>query len=232
MREIGARPRALLLARNDKWHGDVEDVLARQYVVPWLAEAGLDVRQTNDMSSWTRLALEDYQVFMPWLMPQYGGTEARFGAIPLEQVKREEADATAEFLEKGGAIFAWHGATVVPHTEPYQPYVDLLGVTFRGHPKYHEFEVRITRPDHPITRGLSSFRTSDELYRHDVWGAGIEVLAEAEWEGKAHPMAYTRRVGRGALYYLAPGHDRATWDHPAFKHLVVEGAKWLVEQTK
>lgn len=227
----GTRPQALLLARNDKWHKEIETTLAIEYVVPWLEGAGIDVHATSDLNAWTRRGLEGYRLFMPWLMPQHGGTDAKLGAISAEDVKTEEAEATAEFVARGGGVFGFHGASIVPHVEPYRAYANLFGVTFQGHPKYHEFEVRLTRPDHPITRGLSDFRTSDELYKHEVWGEGIEALAEAEWEGQSYPMAFTRRLGKGALYYLALGHDRATWDHPAFKQLVVNGARWLLDQT-
>ena len=58
-----------------------------------------------------------------------------------------------------------------------------------------------------------------------------DVLLDAEWEGERHPMAYTRKVGKGAVFYLALGHDGATWEHPAFRRLVVEGTRWLLDQT-
>jgi type 1 glutamine amidotransferase len=31
--------------------------------------------------------------------------------------------------------------------------------------------------------------------------------------------------------YLALGHDAASWEHPAFRHLVVEGTRWLLDHS-
>ncbi|HEV2123824.1 MAG TPA: ThuA domain-containing protein [Chloroflexota bacterium] len=219
--------KALLFAQDDKYHPGIEDALAAERATPWLEEMGIAVTRTKDRARWTREGLAQYQLFMPWLMPQWDVAKNAH-----EHIAPEEAEVVASFVRNGGGLFAFHGATVVPKPAEYEAYVDVLGTRFKSHPKYQEFDVRITRPDHPITRGLKDFRTSDELYIHLPLAPDAEVLATAEWEGETHPMAYTRRAGRGAVYYLALGHDQATWDHPAFKQLVVNGARWLFEQTR
>ncbi|MGI8424139.1 MAG: ThuA domain-containing protein [Chloroflexota bacterium] len=221
-----ARPKALLLTRNDKFHRGIEDALGRTLVEPWLRQAGVDVTRTNDVGVLCAEGFSGYQLFMPWLMPQWDvATESH------SRVVQAEAEAVAQFVHSGGGLFAFHGATVVRQRAPYAAYVDVLGTRFKSHPKYHEFSVRVRQPDHPVTRGLRDFRTSDELYLHEPLASDADVLLDAEWEGERHPMVYTRKVGKGAIYYLALGHDRVTWEHPAFRHLVVEGTRWLLDQT-
>ena len=218
------QPRALLLARDDKFHPGIEDSLAAQRVVPWLEEIGIDVTQARDRSVISAEGLRGFDLFLPWLMPQWESD------LPAAAMKAQ-AQEVETFVRSGGGLFAFHGATVVPEAEPYRAYVDVLGARFRSHPKYQEFLVRVLAPEHPITRGLHDFRTSDELYIHEAVAPDAEILSVAEWEGEQHPMAYTRRVGRGAVVYLALGHDSASWDHPAFRQLVVNGVRWLLEVT-
>ena len=215
--------RVLLFTRNDKHHREVEQALGRGLVVPWLEAAGIDVTAVSGASLPSRDELAGYAVYMPWLMPQWDqATGAHTHVVPAE------AEAIKDFVCGGGGLFGLHGATVVPAVEPYAAYLDVLGTRFVSHPRYHEFAVRVRRPDHPVTRGLADFRTSDELYLHEPLAADAGVLLDAEWEGRPQPMAYTRTVGAGQVFYLALGHDRASWEHPAFKHLVVEGTRWLL----
>jgi type 1 glutamine amidotransferase len=221
---VTRRPRALLLTRDDKHHHGIESDLGSHRVVPWLTAEGIDVTATTDHAVMSENGLRGCHLFLPWLMPQWESD------LPSEAL-RTQAEAVADFVRTGGALFPFHGATVVPDPDSYRPYVDLLGTRFRSHPKFQEFAVHITAPEHPITSGLADFRTADELYIHEPLTPDADVLATADWEDATHPMAYTRHVGKGALFYLALGHNSTTWDHPAFRHLVTHGARWLVDQT-
>ena len=96
-------------------------------------------------------------------------------------------------------------------------YEKMIGLLFRegsGHGEYHEFEVKIVDGDHPITRGLSNFRTWDELYHKLVplHGVDFHVLATA-WSspdklgtGKDEPMMVVSRYGQGRVYHHLLGH--------------------------
>lgn len=211
-----------MFARDNNFHPRIEDTLGPKYVVPWLGALDVEVTQTHDLSVLSPGGLRGYDLFMPWSMLQW----------QVEDPSPAEAEAIASFVHSGGALFAQHGATVVPKPEPYAAYLDLLGTRFKGHPEYQDFQVRIAQPDHLITRGLEDFRVSDELYTHAPLAPDAQALVTAAWEGVAHPMAYVRRAGKGAVYYLALGHDAAAWDHPAFKQLVVNGMRWLLDQIR
>jgi type 1 glutamine amidotransferase len=218
-----SKPKALLLARRDKFHA-FEDPLGTRYAAPWLQALGLDLTLTDDRSVLSHERLQRYDLLALLLMPQWE-VEAPPEALVAQ------AQAVAGFANGGGGILALHGATVVPQPESYGAYIDTLGARFRSHPPYQEFLVQIPNPDHPVTRGLQDFRISDELYLHHALASDAEVLAAVMWQESSQPLVWTRRPGRGAVLSIALGHDQASWDHPSFKHIVVEGARWLLGQT-
>ncbi|MFD2331735.1 ThuA domain-containing protein [Cohnella sp. GCM10020058] len=96
-------------------------------------------------------------------------------------------------------------------------YEKTIGLAFReeaGHGEFHEFEVEIADADHPVTRGLGSFRTWDELYHRlvNVHDVPLRVLAtaysapEKGGSGRNEPMIATLAFGQGRVYHHLLGH--------------------------
>ncbi len=83
--------------------------------------------------------------------------------------------------------------------------------------------------DHPVVAGLGDMTFSDELYVLDRAPRDATVLAVAEWQGSAQPMVYVKPYGVGKVLYVAPGHDEATYGHPAFRRLVMQGLAWACD---
>ena len=70
------------------------------------------------------------------------------------------------------------------------------------HAPFHLFEVKITRPDHPIVQGMSSsFTTADELYHSMTLLPGADVIATAYDDprnggtGKDEPILFASSYG-------------------------------------
>jgi uncharacterized protein len=106
---------------------------------------------------------------------------------------------------------------------------DLLGCRFLTHPPICQIRVEVRDPDHPLTRGLApSFEVEDEPYFVELQEpAGVRILLTADYgasgawdpvnglygrdtsllsDSKSRVLAYTRRVGEGAVTYVALGH--------------------------
>ncbi len=105
----------------------------------------------------------------------------------------------------------------------------LLGCMFLTHPPACRFRVDVHVAEHPITRGLAkSFEVEDEPYFIELQApASVQILLTADYgtagrwpvveklygtdtsvrsDGKTRVLGYTRRVGSGAVTYLALGH--------------------------
>jgi scyllo-inositol 2-dehydrogenase (NADP+) len=158
-----------------------------------------------------------------------GGNLARFDAVTLythgRELKKAQLDGLTAYVKNGGALVALHSAVASFKDQP--GFAELLGGRFKNHGAVIEFPVQMTGVDSVITRRLPSFRITDELYVLDGFNADAsEVLATAHWEGKDHPVAYTRTYGQGRIFVLLLGHDKRAFLHPSFQKMALRGLDW------
>lgn len=97
-----------------------------------------------------------------------------------------------------------------------------------GHDNYGEFVVEVANDQHPITAGMSSFETVDELYFRQQGDAPIEVLATARSSvtGQDEPMAFVYRYGKGRVFQTVLGHAAESLRTPGTSTLVRRGSVW------
>ena len=107
-------------------------------------------------------------------------------------------------------------------------YIEMVGGKFAGHGPCHEFGVNVDNKEHELTKRFGPFTITDELYLLDqVEGDNKNVLLSSIWQGKKHPMAYTKQYGKGKVVYLALGHDRRAFANPEFQKLCLRSVNWL-----
>lgn len=175
----------------------------------------------------------------------------------------EAQEALREFVSNGGRWYALHGTNSVlrflenglvdsPRVAPH--FMETLGSTFVAHPPIAPYEVNVVQKEHPLTKGVENFETTDELYLMETY-AELDVLMDCEFSGKAegfvesewpksrHPIFYIREIGEGKVLYLTLGHcrghydmqplidfypevERCAWDLPVFYDLLRRGIKW------
>lgn len=99
----------------------------------------------------------------------------------------------------------------------------------RGHDPYGTFRVRPTAVDHPITKGLKPFETTDELYTCLLTsGPPVETLATATSvvDHKEYPMALVHQYGKGRVFLCVLGHDVKSLSVAAVQDLYRRGTAW------
>ena len=147
--------------------------------------------------------------------------------------------ANAAFLAAvagGTGVVAVHAANnSFPEWKEYEKMIGLTWRSTSSHGEFHEFLVRITDHDHPVTRGVADFRTPDELYHKLVRTPGVDlrVLATAFSDPKKggtgldEPMLTVTHYGKGRVFYHALGH---VWPgdpkagHPGLTMVALESA--------
>jgi len=122
----------------------------------------------------------------------------------------------------------------------------VLGAFFLNHPPIRRFCVDVEASDHPVTKGVpASFEVTDELYllQLEAPSATRVLLSTADLDaddsaprtfgftygedtslgadGRTRVLGYERRVGAGAVVYLALGHCHTPWTN--IQPLVDEG---------
>lgn len=125
------------------------------------------------------------------------------------------------FVESGKGLVGIHGTAWWIGGRA----VDLIGGHANWHPPGLTFTVNIDNPNHPVTAGISDFEVEDEIYI-SAYEPTLQILASAQWHGRAHPMAWVKHFGQGRVFYTTLGHTADTFMRPAMQQLVMHGARW------
>ena len=142
--------------------------------------------------------------------------------------------AFLDFVRSGKGFVSVHAGSSSFYD--WSEYQQLAGGSWKlgqtGHGPPHEFTVKLADADHPITRGLTNFVTTDELWHRTALQTNIEILATAysapEWKGtgRDEPIAFTTRFGQGRSFNLLLGHDVKAMDAAGFQKLLCRGTEW------
>ena len=97
-----------------------------------------------------------------------------------------------------------------------------------GHDPYGPFRIEIARSDHPITEGMQSFETTDELYYNQQGDLPVEVIvtARAKATKKDEPTAFVYKIGKGVVFQTVLGHDAAAIRNPGTAQLIRRATVW------
>jgi type 1 glutamine amidotransferase len=139
---------------------------------------------------------------------------------------------------KGHAFVGFHSASDTFHD--YQPYWDMIGGTFDGHPWNAGETVTITVHDtqHPAMRPFGGeLVIKDEIYQYKNYQPEkVRVLMSLDMSKcptkKPYmvPVSWVKNYGEGRVFYTNLGHNEATWTNPLFLEHVTNGLKWAVGQ--
>ncbi|MBV1686341.1 ThuA domain-containing protein [Novosphingobium sp. G106] len=155
------------------------------------------------------------------------------------------------WLEQGGAFLGVHGTNGDPVA--FWPWFTdtLIGARFLMHPMAPQFQdarVVVDDPSHPIAKGLPrEWVMNDEWYsfKSNPRAAGARVIATLD-EGTYnpagmmkmnlrmgdHPIAWTKCIGKGRMFYSAIGHRPETYSEPHYVAMLEAAADWAAVSGK
>jgi putative heme-binding domain-containing protein len=141
--------------------------------------------------------------------------------------KEAAKDLDAFFARGGGAVYLHYA--VDGHRDA-DALADRIGLAWRGgQSKFRHGALDLTFPDakHPVSRGLKGLKLIDESYWNLVGDLKkIDVIATGVEDGKAQPLMWTKRQGKGRVFVSIAGHYNWTFDDPLFRLLVLRGLCW------
>ncbi len=147
--------------------------------------------------------------------------------IAYRPLTEEQRRAFGAYAAAGRPILVHHAAII--SYDDWPRFAELVGFQWvwrkTNHAPYADFKVTVVPTGHPIVAGVADYQIRDELY-YDVQiakGWNVTVHAEAEWQGRKHPLILTapRRV------YLANGHNMEAFECPALKQIWINAVRWL-----
>lgn len=185
-----------------------------------LEESGrFDVEISSDKEVMAQLPGSDFDVVI-----------LNFGFWNEAEPSDEAKSGLLKFAEQGGGVVALHFACA--SFQEWDGFHDLLGRVWvkgtGGHGPYGPFTVDVVNHEHPITAGLESFQTEDELYARLDGEGEIEVLATADsdWSGATEPLVFVKRYGEGRVVHNLLGHGLDAKRVPAYQTLLIRGTEW------
>lgn len=145
--------------------------------------------------------------------------------------------AFLDFVRNGGGFVVVHaGGASFPDWAEYQ---SIIGATWgkgvTGHGPIHSFTVKMTAQDHPITRGIPSFETTDELWHKMLRRPEATILATSfsspaqKGTGQEEPVAMVTQYGNGRTFNLVLGHDLRAMQKEGFQTLLRRGVEWAAK---
>ena len=138
--------------------------------------------------------------------------------------------------QKGHGFVATHSSTDT--YGEYEPYWDMIGGTFNGHPWNASDTVTITVHDtkHPGSKMWGTeFTIKDEIYQYTHWQPEkVHVLmslnmAKCGLKKPYHvPVSWVKNYGDGRIFYTNLGHNTETWTNKQFIESLLGGIKWVL----
>ena len=145
------------------------------------------------------------------------------------QIETAQERALLEAVERGLGLVVVHSASHAFRNSSY--YTELVGGRFDTHGT-GIFRSRIIDANHPVMQGYNSFESWDETYIHKQLGNDLRVMMIREHEGGYEPYSWSRRQGKGKVFYTALGHDERTWIQPEFQDLIARAISWTAGRTR
>jgi type 1 glutamine amidotransferase len=168
-----------------------------------------------------------------------------FGVREIDLTPEQRADLLAFVHDDGKGFVAAHSAATAFFSWPQ--FGELLGGRFDEHPwGIAEGTVVVDDPRFPAMRHFPPrVVLRDELYQlKDFSRDRVHVLAHLDaskldlTKPLVHrkdgdfPVAWSKRYGRGRVFYSILGHDAADWDNPLLQQMYVEAIRWSLGQTE
>jgi type 1 glutamine amidotransferase len=189
----------------------------------------------------TVVASEDPAVFS-------AGSLKRFKAIVLlscttdpkkpesEWLVGDRRDALQQFVRGGGGILAIHAAADSHYHWPW--YSRMIGAHFQRHPAgTPKGRVTVVAPGEPVVQGLPrSIERTDEWYYFEDYDPVSKVLVTldpatiGESDINPNPVAWTRQINEGRIFYTAMGHTTESYSEPFFLQHVAQGLDWVLKR--
>lgn len=183
------------------------------------------VDTTQDVSTLTKEQLDNYDLVMFYTT----------GDLPFK-------DDVRDYLfkewakQKGHGFLGAHSAADTYHN--YEPYWDMIGGTFNGHPWNAGDKVTVTVHDkeHPASLPWGDeFEITDEIYQFKNWQPEkVHVLmslnmAKTKLKKPYHvPIAWVKNYGDGKVMHMSLGHREDVWTNEKYQQSLLGGIKWML----
>ena len=146
-----------------------------------------------------------------------------WGDTKIKEWPAPAREAFLKFVRDGKGYVSIHAGSSSFYDWPEYQRIGMLSwnLAATSHGPPHEFAVQFTG-EHPITRGLASFKTKDELWIKPGVHPGAKVLAT----GDGQPLVTVTEFGKGRGFAMLLGHSADFMNTEGFQALLLRGVEW------
>jgi putative membrane-bound dehydrogenase-like protein len=144
-------------------------------------------------------------------------------------IEGEALEAVKKFVKSGKPIV---GIRTASHG--FQNWLEMdkevFGGDYMGHfgPGVAEVKLVEKQKDHPILKGVSTFKTNGSLYKNPNVAADVTVLLQGSMDKESEPVAWVREKDGRRVFYTSLGHPDDFKDENYIR-LLVNGLAWATK---
>ncbi|MDX1951335.1 MAG: ThuA domain-containing protein [Verrucomicrobiota bacterium] len=144
-----------------------------------------------------------------------------------------DKQALIDFVNSGKGFIGMHSASDTFHN--FRPFIEMIGGEFLTHGEQATVDCINQHHDHPATKHLGAkYTVHDEIYilknfhREKVHGLlTLDKHPNTKSPGD-YPIAWTKQIGKGRLFYTSLGHREDVWTSKAYQDHILGGIKWAL----
>lgn len=191
------------------WDGHNPKLIAK-ILGEMLEKINYDVTITCDFAILINNELIKYDVIVPvWSC----GIKSEYYLNPL-----------LEAVKNGVGLATFHGGINWFEDEKYYK---MIGALYLYDTSCEEYTVTITDKNHPITVGINDFNITSEKYYIQV-DPSNHILAMADFSGINTPIAWTKKYGKGRIFYTSLAHSSDQFFSSSNMKMILNGIEWCL----
>lgn len=167
-------------------------------------------------------------------LAQYNVVFLNFNNWEKPDLNKKAEENLKQYVAKGGGLVVMHFASGAFGN--WSEFPKLAGKVWdrkNTHDPRGPFQVEMVDTLHPITKGLESFETDDELYICLTGNQPVELLAKARSKitKQYHPMAFVLTYDKGRVFHTTLGHDARAIHIANTAELIRRGVAWAARRS-
>ena len=161
-----------------------------------------------------------------------------------QKITDEQAKFFSDCIKQGKPVVALHHSICA--YDDWPEYFNIIGGKYFHKPTtvngseypvssyIHDlhFNVKISDPKHPVTKGLADFEIFDETYKGYYVEEGITPLLTTDEPSSTAVIGWTKKYGKARIVTLQSGHDVPTFENPNFRKLLKQSIEWVYGGSK
>ncbi|MBT8037961.1 MAG: ThuA domain-containing protein [Verrucomicrobiae bacterium] len=146
-----------------------------------------------------------------------------------------------QFVASGKGLMAVHGAVVFLNNS--KDFGDMLGASFRKHPKKQWITLNTVDPDHPLVEAFKGepFIHFDEpyyfnkAYTHknflpllEMDVSQLDAKAKETMKGDRRYVSWIKKHGNGRVFYVSPSHQPESYESNRMLQFYLDGIQYVL----